>query len=451
DSASNRYMREGASSNSATTSGIPKIVVVGGGAGGMELATKLGRKLGKRKKAEIILIDRNTTHLWKPLLHEVAVGTMDEGVDAVSYRGHAIANYFYFRLGTMTGIDRETRQVVLAPMRDDEGKEFLPSTRIDYDYLILALGSVSNDFNTPGVKEHCIFLDSPSQAHRFRNKLLNSFLRIQRLPDNQEDVRIAIVGGGATGVELSAELHHAVAEFHNYGFNALSNEHLKVTLVEAGPRILPGLLERISSSAQKELVSISVEVKLNTTITRATSSSVETKDGELIEADLLVWAAGIKVPDFMKDIGGLETNRINQLLVNEYLQTTRDPHIFAIGDCAEFTQPDGKRVPPRAQAAHQMASTCYRNLVALLNSKPLQTYVYKDHGSLISLSNYSTVGNLMGNLNKGSLFIEGRLARFVYISLYRMHQVAIHGVIKTALVILANRINRWLRPRLKLH
>jgi NADH dehydrogenase, FAD-containing subunit len=451
DSASNRYMREGASSNSATTSGIPKIVVVGGGAGGLELATKLGRKLGKRKKAEIILIDRNTTHLWKPLLHEVAVGTMDEGVDAVSYRGHAIANYFYFRLGTMTGIDRETRQVVLAPMRDDEGKEFLPSTRIDYDYLILALGSVSNDFNTPGVKEHCIFLDSPSQAHRFRNKLLNSFLRIQRLPDNQEDVRIAIVGGGATGVELSAELHHAVAEFHNYGFNALSNEHLKVTLVEAGPRILPALPERISSSAQKELVSIGVDVKLNTTITRATSSSLETKDGELIEADLLVWAAGIKVPDFMKDIGGLETNRINQLLVNEYLQTTRDPHIFAIGDCAEFTQPDGKRVPPRAQAAHQMASTCYRNLVALLNSKPLQTYVYKDHGSLISLSNYSTVGNLMGNLNKGSLFIEGRLARFVYISLYRMHQVAIHGVIKTALVILANRINRWLRPRLKLH
>lgn len=444
-------MREGASSNSATTSGIPKIVVVGGGAGGLELATKLGRKLGKRKKAEIILIDRNTTHLWKPLLHEVAVGTMDEGVDAVSYRGHAIANYFYFRLGTMTGIDRETRQVVLAPMRDDEGKEFLPSTRIDYDYLILALGSVSNDFNTPGVKEHCIFLDSPSQAHRFRNKLLNSFLRIQRLPDNQEDVRIAIVGGGATGVELSAELHHAVAEFHNYGFNALSNEHLKVTLVEAGPRILPALPERISSAAHKELISIGVDVKLNTTITKATSSSLETKDGELIEADLLVWAAGIKVPDFMKDIGGLETNRINQLLVNEYLQTTRDPHIFAIGDCAEFTQPDGKRVPPRAQAAHQMASTCYRNLVALLNSKPLQTYVYKDHGSLISLSNYSTVGNLMGNLNKGSLFIEGRVARFVYVSLYRMHQVAIHGVIKTALVIFANRINRWLRPRLKLH
>jgi NADH dehydrogenase len=163
--------------NSASNK-IPKIVVVGGGAGGLELATKLGKKLGKKKKAEIVLIDRSTTHLWKPLLHELAVGTMDEGVDAVSYRGHAIANYFHFRVGNMTGIDREARQVILAPMLDEDGVEFLPSTHINYDYLVIALGSISNDFNTPGVKDHCIFLDSPKQAHRFRNKLLNAFLRM---------------------------------------------------------------------------------------------------------------------------------------------------------------------------------------------------------------------------------------------------------------------------------
>ena len=450
-SASNDSSKSEIAQHSVQENRIPKIVVVGGGAGGLELATKLGKKFGKKQQAEIVLIDRSTTHLWKPLLHELAVGTMDEGVDAVSYRGHAIANYFHFRVGNMTGIDREARQVILAPMRDEDGVEFLPSTRINYDYLVVALGSISNDFNTPGVKEHCIFLDSPTQAHRFRNKLLNAFLRIQRLPENHDNVRIAIVGGGATGVELSAELHHAVAEFHNYGFSAVSNEQLKVTLVEAGARILPALPERISTAAHKELISIGVDVKLNTTITAATGHSLETKEGESIEADLFVWAAGIKVPDFMKDIGGLETNRINQLHVNEFLQTTRDPNIFAIGDCAQFIQPDGKRVPPRAQAAHQMASTCYKNLVALLNNKPLQVYVYKDHGSLISLSNYSTVGNLMGNLSSGSLFIEGHLARFVYVSLYRMHQVAIHGLIKTGLVMLASRINRWLRPRLKLH
>jgi len=430
---------------------MKKIVVVGGGAGGLELATKLGRRLGKKQRAHITLVDRNTSHLWKPLLHEIAVGTMDEGVDAVSYRGHAINNHFYFRVGTLVDIDRTAKQVVLAPMQDDEGVEFLPSTRIDYDYLVLAIGSTSNDFNTPGIKDHCIFLDSPTQAHKFRNKLLNLLLRIQRLPSKDNDVRIAIVGGGATGVELAAELHHAVADIHNYGFDAVTSSLLKVTLIEAGPRLLPALPERISASAQNELIKLNVDVKLSTMITAATAQGLQTKEGDIIPADLMVWAAGIKVPDFMANIAGLETNRINQLHVNEFLQTTQDDTIFAIGDCAQFISADGSRVPPRAQSAHQMASVCYHNLRALLQGKPLQAYSYTDHGSLVSLASYSTVGSLMGNLGKGSMFIEGRVARLVYISLYRMHQVAIYGFIKTGLVMLAGRINRWLRPRLKLH
>jgi NADH dehydrogenase len=317
--------------------------------------------------------------------------------------------------------------------------------------LVIALGSISNDFNTPGVKENCLFLDSPTQAHKFHNKLLNKFLRIQRVTGANDHVRIAIVGAGATGVELSAELHHAVHEIHNYGFDAVSNDHLHVTLIEAGPRILPALPERISGAAHGELVKIGVNVKLNTLITSAGKEGLHTKDGQLIEADLMVWAAGIKIPEFMANIAGLETNRINQLHVNEFLQTTRDPYIFAIGDCAQFTNPDGSRVPPRAQSAHQMASTCFKNLVALLNNKPMHAYKYTDHGSLISLASYSTVGNLMGNLSKGSMFIEGRLARMVYISLYRMHQIAIHGMIRTGLIMLGGRLNRWLRPRLKLH
>lgn len=430
---------------------LVRIVVVGGGAGGLELATKLGRKLGRKKKAHITLVDRDTTHLWKPLLHELAVGAMDEGIDAVSYRGHAVANGYYFRVGTLTDIDRANKQIVLAPMSDEDGTEFLPATRIDYDYLVIALGSVSNDFNTPGVKEHCIFLDSPAQAYRFRNKLLNAFLRIQRLPAAGDEVRIAIIGGGATGVELSAELHHAAAEFHYYGFNAVSRDHLKVTLIESGPRILPALPERISNAAYKELLELGVDVKLNTAVTSAQANRLETKAGDAIACDLIVWAAGIKVADFMKEIGGLETNRVNQLVVNHHLQTTRDETIFVIGDCAEFTQDDGKRVPPRAQSAHQMASACYVNLIAVLNDKPLKAFKYRDHGSLISLANYSTVGNLMGNLSKGSLFIEGRLARLAYMSLYRMHQVAIHGITKTGLIMLVGKISRWLRPRLKLH
>jgi NADH dehydrogenase len=435
----------------ASDSEVPRIVVVGGGAGGLELVTRLGDTLGKRKQAQVVLIDRDTSHLWKPLLHEVAVGAMDEGVDAVSYRAHAINHHFQFRVGTMTGLDRAAKEVILAPMRDEDGQQFLPETRVPYDYLVMALGSASNDFGTPGVREHCIFLDSPRQALRFRNKMINAFLRIQRLPEQYQDIRIAIVGAGATGVELSAELHHAVRAIHNYGFSRVANEHVKVTLIEASPRILSALPERIATSARRELEKLGVLIKTDTAITAATAEGFETRDGETIPADLMVWAAGVKVPDFMREIGGLETNRINQLVVNEYLQTTRDPAIFAIGDCAQFTGADGKRVPPRAQAAHQMASNCYKNLRALLRHKPMTPYVYKDYGSLVSLSEYSTVGNLMGSLSSGSFFIEGHLARMAYISLYRMHQIAIHGLMRTGLVMVASGLNRWLRPNLKLH
>ncbi|WP_111641953.1 NAD(P)/FAD-dependent oxidoreductase [Marinimicrobium alkaliphilum] len=430
---------------------LPRIVIVGGGAGGLELATRLGDKLGRKGKAQVVLIDRNTTHVWKPLLHEIAVGTMDEGVDAVSYRGHAYAHHFHFRVGSLTDIDREQRQVVLAPLSDDEGKEVLPSTRIDYDYLVLALGSISNDFGTPGVRDHCTYLDSLGQAHKFRNRLLNRLLQIQRLPDANKDVHVAIVGAGATGVELSAELHLAVTEFHHYGFDAVSSEHLRLTLIEAGERILPALPERISSAAHRELQKIGVNIRLNTRITAAHHQQLETGDGETLNADLMVWAAGVKVPDFMANIAGLETNRINQLKVNEYLQCTRDERIFALGDCAEFVQADGSRVPPRAQSAHQMANCCYSNLRASLDGKKLTPFRYKDHGSLVSLARYSTVGNLMGNLSRGSLFIEGHMARFAYVSLYRMHQIALHGLARTGLIVLTGRINRWLKPRLKLH
>lgn len=165
----------------------------------------------------------------------------------------------------------------------------------------------------------------------------------------------------------------------------------------------------------------------------------------------MVWAAGIKAPDFLKDISGLETNRINQLVVGPTLQTTRDEDIYAIGDCASCALPGGGFVPPRAQSAHQMASRCFANIIAQEKGRSLKPYVYKDHGSLVSLSRFSTVGSLMGNLTKGSMMIEGRLARMVYVSLYRMHQIALHGYMKTGLMMLVGSINKVLRPRLKLH
>lgn len=429
----------------------PKILVVGGGAGGLELATQLGHKLGKKGKADITLVDRNATHLWKPLLHEVATGSLDEGVDAVSYRAHAANHHFDFQIGTFSELDRDNKQIVLAPLLDEKGEQILPERRLDYDNLVLAIGSVSNDFGTEGVREHCVFLDSPKQALHFHHLMLNEFIRLQAEKPEDRELEVAIVGGGATGVELSAELYNAAKQLRSYGVRNVSEQSLKVTLVEAGPTILPALPPRISAAARQELQKLGVSVNESTMITKAEKGVLHTKDGGEIRARLLVWAAGIKGPDFLKDIGGLETNRINQIEVKRTLQTTVDDDIFVIGDCASCPQDDGKRVPPRAQAAHQMATCALKNIIAKLNEQPLKEYTYRDHGSLVSLSRFSTVGSLMGNLMRGSMMVEGRIARMVYISLYRIHQRALHGCFRTALIMLQARMNKYLRPRLKLH
>ncbi|WP_345831335.1 NAD(P)/FAD-dependent oxidoreductase [Erwinia sp. HDF1-3R] len=433
------------------TTPMKKIVIVGGGAGGLELATQLGQKLGRKNRAEITLVDRNHSHLWKPLLHEVATGSLDEGIDGLSYLAHARNHHFHFQLGTLTAIDRENKRLHLAEIRDSHGELLVPEREIAWDTLVMALGSTSNDFGTPGVKDNCIFLDNPHQARRFHNEMLNLFLKFSASEGVKEKVNIAIVGGGATGVELSAELHNAVKQLHSYGYKGLDNKALNVTLVEAGERILPALPPRISTAATHELTKLGVRVLTQTMVTSADKQGLHTKSGEVIEADLMVWAAGIKAPDFMKEIGGLETNRINQLVVEPTLQTTRDATIYAIGDCASCALPEGGFVPPRAQSAHQMASRVMDNILAEMKGKSQKAYVYKDHGSLVSLSRFSTVGSLMGNLMRGSMMVEGRIARFVYISLYRMHQVALHGYFKTGLMMLVGSINRVIRPRLKLH
>lgn len=422
------------------------IVIVGGGAGGLELATYLGNKIGK-KKANVILIDRNSTHLWKPLLHEVATGSLDDGTDAVSYRAHATHHNFSFRQGTMSGLDRENKQVIIAPIYNEEGELLVAERRIAYDKLVLAIGSQSNDFDTKGVKENCFFLDGSEQAKMFQKRFLESVLKFSFNDDH--DVKIAIVGGGATGIELSADLYNAAAHLNDYGFGKLKRTNINVTLIEAGPRLIPALTEKVSAAALSELTKTGVDVRLNTMVTEALEDGLITKDGEKIEADLMVWAAGVKAPEFTKEFG-FETNRLNQIEIKDTLQTTVDESVYVIGDCAALIQ-DGKPIPPRAQAAHQMAKVCGKNIVAALEGKPLQAFKFNDKGSLLSFSHFGTVGNLMGNLTKGDMFIEGKIARMAYLSLYRMHQVALHGWVKTALILLVGQINRFLRPSMKLH
>ena len=390
-----------------------QIVVVGGGAGGLELVRRLGAHFG-RDLFDIILIERNHTHIWKPLLHEVAAGSLDANLDEVGYRSHGHRWGYRFFLGSLESIDRERRRVRVAAIRDERGEILIDAHEIRYDYLVLAVGAIANDFGIEGVREHCMFLDDRAQADRFRQRLLDHCLRVSRgqIADPAADLRveIAIVGGGATGVELAAELYNAAAGLRHYGLETFDESRLRVTLIEAGPRLLPALPEGLAAAARAELENLGVRVLTGTNIVKATREGVETSIGERIPADLRVWAAGVRGAEFLREIAGLETTRNCQLAVQPTLQTTRDARVFAMGDCAHLI-PDGETrpIPPRAQAAHQMAATVFANLRKLIEGGgPLENFVYRDKGSLVSLSRYSTVGSLMGNLVGGRMAIGWR-------------------------------------------
>ncbi|MCY1422490.1 NADH dehydrogenase [compost metagenome] len=361
-------------------------------------------------------------------------------------------NHFEFQLGRMSGLDRAAKQIFIAATLDENGQELVPARTLGYDTLVIAVGSTTNDFGTRGAAEHCLFLDTRKQAERFHQQLLNHYLRAHAAhTEGSEQISVAIVGAGATGVELAAELHHAAHELAAYGLGRIKPENMRITLIEAGPRVLPALPERIGGPVHKTLEKLGVTVLTNAAVSEVTADALITASGQVIPASLKVWAAGIRAPGFLAEIDGLESNRINQLQVLPTLQTTRDENIFAFGDCAACPQPDSDRnVPPRAQAAHQQASLLAKSLKLRIEGKPLPEYRYRDYGSLISLSSFSAVGNLMGNLT-GSVMLEGWLARMFYVSLYRMHQMALYGTFRTMMLMLGSRIGRGTEPRLKLH
>lgn len=441
---------------SDATTKLHKIVIVGGGAGGLELATQLGNKLGKKGKAEITLVDRSRTHIWKPLLHEIAAGSMDTGRHELPYQAQGHWHGFRYRYGEMVGLDRANKRVHLGATYDEDGREITPDRWFPYDTLVIAVGSVSNDFSTPGVKEHAIMLDTSEQAERFNRRLLNACVRAyaQQGPVRPGQLHVAIIGAGATGTELSAELHQAARGLVAFGLDKIDPEKdIKITLIEAAPRILPALPERLSEATADVLTKIGVDLRVGSRVTNVSDKGVTLADGEFIPSELVVWAAGVKGPDVLAKLDGLEVSRANTLLVKPTLQTTKDDNIFVIGDAA-FLVPDGETVaiPPRAQAAHQESTHLVRQLQRRLNGETkLTPFKYRDFGSLVSLGHYSTVGNLMGFVSGKSMRIEGWFAKIMYRSLYKMHEMALHGPVKVALDTISRMLTRRTEPQIKLH
>ncbi|GAB2644472.1 NAD(P)/FAD-dependent oxidoreductase [Vibrio panuliri] len=403
---------------------MSKIVVVGGGAAGLELVTRLGKSFARRNQHQVVLVEPASHHYWKPRLHEIAAGTFDDELDAVSYLQHSYCNQYEYVQAAMTSINRQEK---IIQIRNADGE----ISNLNYDYLVIAVGAVSNDFKTQGVSEHCLFLDSALEAKQ-------TWEQINPLLKQNGQQNISIVGAGATGVELAAELAKVSAKVERYR----QNNKLNITLIEAAERVLPAGPECMSEKVFKALTKLGVNVRTNVRINRAEQGHLVTTDGEVIAADLQLWAAGIKCAPWLSQLDGLETNHLNQLKVDATLRTTIDDSVFVIGDSAECPQADGSFVPPRAQAANQAAGHLATQLKRLLKGKVMKPFVFHDGGMVIAVGHDYAVGALLND----KLILRGRLVRNLYDTIFRLHQRILFGWGRVTALVLLKRVKGSLNP-----
>ncbi|NHN87911.1 NAD(P)/FAD-dependent oxidoreductase [Acetobacter conturbans] len=421
-----------------------EILIVGGGVAGLALATRLGQTMGRLGQARITLIDKSFSHVWKPMLHCFAAGTAQNENDRISFMAQASRHHFEFWPGEVIGLDREKRQAVLGPFHASDGALVLEGRTVNYDALILSIGSCANDFRTPGVAEHCLFIDNLVEANGFNEKFRMELLRAY---DGGNELDIAIVGGGATGTQLAAELHKALEIVGLHSF-AQTPPSLKVTLLEAGPRILPAFPEAVSEAAKKQLENIKVDVRTSAMVSGADETGFSLKDGTHIPARLRVWAAGVKAPEVTTGFGGLSLSRSGQILVHPTLQSVDDPAIFAVGDCSYIAS---EPLPPTAQVARQQAHHLARHLPGwLLNQREIPSCVFRNKGAIIALGDYNGWGTLPGGTVFGGGALKGLTARLGHEMLYRQHQIELYGWYRGLMSCLADWIDTLVRPSVRL-
>ena len=423
-----------------------ELLIIGGGVAGIEIASSIARQ-NNPKKLHVTLIDRDSAHVWKPMLHTIAAGTRDISQQQTTFIAHASQAGFNYQPGELQGIDATTQEVLLAPMHAKDGRLLIPARRVHYNSLIMAVGSQANDFGTPGA-EHCYRIDSRPQADAFNQEIRLRLLQCLAL---DKQLSIAIVGGGATGVELAAELTQLVESAVAYGAHGLA-ARITITLIESGSRLLAAFPEDISEATRERLESLKVKVLLNSRVKSVETDELMLADNSKISASLTIWAAGVKAPNILSQLNGLETNNNNQLIIKPSLQTNTVENIYAVGDCASLTLPGAERpLPPTAQVAHQQAAHLIRHLPGkILSGTPIPDFAYRDFGSLVSLGEYDAFGSLgqFGFLKPTT--IRGRLAQLSHAMLYRSHQARLHGFWRGGLLWLVDRLNNRTKASIRL-
>lgn len=410
-----------------------RVVIVGGGFGGLYTAMGLDAQLGYHNDLEIVLLDKKNYFLFPPLLPSVATGAIESRQVTYPFRRVFEATNIVFKKESVERIDLESRmvytKVALGP--DPVTHESRTVTReLEYDYLVLAPGSNTNTFRVPGADEHAFYMRELGDAIAVRNHIIDCFEHAACERDAtslSERLRFVVVGAGPTGVELAAEMQDLIQHILLRRYPEVDRDKIEVVLVQSGDQVLPGWHPKMAGQTAKQLAKLRVKVVLGTRVVAVGPTSVTLGTGEVIGTQTVVWCTGVKPADVVA-ASGLVCNKAGQVPVGADLRVAGQDRVFVLGDVAEcLSKVTGKPLPALAQVALQQGTQTGPNLVRLLKGKTTRPFKYLDYGALICVGDHHAVVNLMG------LQLSGFIAWFIWRTLYLAKLLGIGNRIRVVL------------------
>ena len=379
-----------------------KVVIIGGGFAGIYGALSVYRELGG--DVSITIINRTNYFLFTPMLHEVATGSLGQNQVAESVRQIIAGKRISFVETEACSVDLAAKQVLSS------------GTPIPYDMLVVAVGATTNYFNTPGAMEHAHSLKNLADAIALRAKIIDQFEAAAKEPDAQrreEMLSFVIVGGGATGVETAAEIadfcHNTLSKQYACNFKDMD---ISVTLVNAGPDLLSVFPATIRAYAKRTLEKQGVRVMNGTQVKEVTPNEVVLGDGICLPAGTVVWAAGVKANSIDTTGGELPKDGGGRIKTDANFRVQGFTDVFAVGDCTNVAEASGRGLPMLAQVAEKEGKLLGTNIALALAGKPLEQFVFKPQGQLVSLGRWKAAGTVFG------INIYGKFAWYVWRTVY---------------------------------
>jgi len=369
----------------------PKVVILGGGFGGLAAARAL------HKAADVTVVDRHNYQTFLPLLYQVSTAGLAADHVAYPIRGALRKTPVKFRMGSPISIDHKNKEVKL------DSSELLK-----FDHLIVALGSVTADFGIPGVSEFTLGMKSVAEALNIRAEIMRRFEDLCRFEDETK-LSITVIGGGPTGVEMAG----AIAELIRGPLKsdqAQAASHISISLIEAGPRLLPPFAPSLSARTKKDLEKLGVKVLLNAAVQEVEHRKIKLKDGSTIASEITIWAAGVKGNDAIAQLN-LPTSG-TRVAVEPTMQVKNYPYIWALGDIAASVDKNGNQLPMVAPVAIQQGKFIAKQIARVSKSQKLASFKYLDKGSMATIGRNKAIVQVKG------IKISGALAWLIWLWLH---------------------------------